>query len=356
MSHVRNKRGRVVVTSPATGKAHGRALATAPAVRTRIEPGDPAERLAYALVERVMLKRGASSKLSARAIKARIDRARDELATHANGAEEARSITTGLTANGGALLRTVEQAAPDARAFAARAAVRFVALIREHQVTSTAAVVMLASAAQWSALGEMLRDRAFALGVKGDGFGDALKLAASCSGSSRLDLLGALQLEAQARAARASTPRILDFAAAEQRLREHQAASVEATPDDERTDDVESSDDGSVKRFTDANSSSDENDASDPDEPPEDVPTPKTRERGAEERESSSAIKPPTPVRIPASPPVEANPVWAAEERRQLELARATAVARERDRAGAPLMPTRQRWDGRQWRDDERKQ
>ena len=75
MGLVRQKRGRTTVMTPPTGSAHGRALATAPAVRTRIEPGDPAERLAYALVERVMLRRGAASKFTARAIKARIDRA-----------------------------------------------------------------------------------------------------------------------------------------------------------------------------------------------------------------------------------------------------------------------------------------
>ncbi len=195
----RKKRGRTVVVSPPTGQDHGRPLATTPAVRTRLDPGDPAERLAFALVQAHLRRRGVKVGATERAIKARIERARVELRETPTGAEEARSVTTGLTANGGALLRTVERAAPDARDFATRAAVRFVALVREHRVTSTAALVSLASAAQWSALGEMLRDECFALGVNGEGLGERLKTAAAASTAARLDLLGGLQLEREAK-------------------------------------------------------------------------------------------------------------------------------------------------------------
>jgi hypothetical protein len=198
----RKKNGRTIVTSPPTGKAHGRPLATTPAIRTRLDPGDPAERLAYALVEHHLVRRGVKVDANANAIKRRIDRAREDLRLTPTGAEEARQITSGLTANGGGLLRTVETAHPDARGFAARAAVRFVALVREHDVTSTAALVSLASAAQWSALGEMLRDEMHAIGPKGDGFGERLKQATACSTAARLDLLGGLQLEREAKEAK----------------------------------------------------------------------------------------------------------------------------------------------------------
>jgi hypothetical protein len=177
-------------------------LATTPAIRTRLEPGDPAERLAFALVEAHLRRAGVKVGATSRAIRARIERARDELRQSPEGAEEARHVTSGLTANGGALLRTVERAAPDTRDFATRAAVRFVALVREHGCTSTAAVVSLASSAQWSALAELLRDEAFAVGPAGESFGERLKQAAAASQAARLDLLGGLQVEREAREAR----------------------------------------------------------------------------------------------------------------------------------------------------------
>ncbi|MGO8996004.1 MAG: hypothetical protein ACLQVI_22040 [Polyangiaceae bacterium] len=203
MRHSKKKGSRIVVRSPGAGRAHGRPLPTAPALRTRIAPGDAAERLAFALIERHLHNRGIDTGTSERAIKARLDRAREELRGQEGGADEALHITTGLAANGGALLRSVETAAPDSRAFAARAAIRFVHYVREHKAETTGALVLLASAAQWSALGELLRDRAFA--AKADdakALEQSVKLAATCASASRLDLLGGLQLEREARDAK----------------------------------------------------------------------------------------------------------------------------------------------------------
>jgi hypothetical protein len=203
----RRKRGRTVTASPSAGKRHGRLAAVPAVVRTRIDPADASERLAYALIERHLLNRGVPVETNERALKSRIDRARDEMRTRPEGAEEARRITQGLTANGGAMLRTVERSCIELRAFAARAAVRLVALIREHGIESTAALVLLGSAAQWTALADALRDLVFERGPtapKGEGpsFAELLKLAQSASGAARLDLLSALDVEQRTRSAR----------------------------------------------------------------------------------------------------------------------------------------------------------
>jgi hypothetical protein len=236
----RKKNGRVVVVPPPVAQSHGRALPSAAAVRTRIEPGDPAERLAFAVVERTLQARGIVTGSSARAVKARIDRARAELALQPTGAEEARAITRGLTANGGAVLRSVEKASPDLREFAARAAVRFVAYVREHDVRSTAALVMLSAAAQWSAIGDALRDRLF---TKLDA--DTIRMARDASSAARLDVLSALQVEQEARVARQPTfdasrfaipPRPTDASSDADDIDERDEPAEEQTePDDEAT-------------------------------------------------------------------------------------------------------------------------
>jgi hypothetical protein len=178
-----------------------------PVVRTRIDAGDPSERLAFALIERHLQNRGVRTESTARALKSRIDRAREEMRGTPRGAEEARRIVEGITANGGAMLRTVQRSCVELRPFAARAAVRLVALVREHDIRSTAALVLLGSAAQWTALADALRDLVFERGpaaTPGDGpsFGELLKLARDASNAARLDLLSALDVEKRTRDAR----------------------------------------------------------------------------------------------------------------------------------------------------------
>jgi hypothetical protein len=243
MKPTRQKRDRVIVPSPDVGKAHGRLVATAPALRRRVDPGDPAEVLAFALIEHHLQRRGIKGTGSARGIKARMDRARQKLRLDPKGAELVKAIASGLTSNGGALLRTVESASVEARPFAAGAAVRFVALVREHDIQSTAALVLLASASQWSALGELLRDRAFA-STETKAQAEALKSAASASQASRLDLLTGLQVERVAQEHR-NRPPTFDWSAPPAPAPQDSAGSgsdsVGGMPSTPEEDDAESS-------------------------------------------------------------------------------------------------------------------
>ena len=144
----------------------------------------------------------------------------------------------------------------------------------------------------------------------------------------RAERLGVTTVDLATRlAATQRLPRPIDvetrFAAAEQRLREHQAAaaSVEASDgdDDEPADGI------------------DEGEASEPE--PE---TPKTRERGAQEPLPATPSSPPTPVRIPATPPL--HPLAAAAEQEHANRERMKAEARERDRHGTGMQSTSLRW------------
>lgn len=229
MTAVRRKRGRVVAMSAPSARAHGRLAEVAPASRADVRLADPAERFAFALVERAVVRRSGDAKQK-RAAKQRADRARAALIAASDGHDEVRRIASALASCGGAVLRTVERAHADLREFAARAAVRLTALVREHDVTSTGALVLLGSAARWSALAEALHERAFVLGSGDETFATLVKLAQSSSNAARLDLLSALDLEQQSRARSERGPSI-DVDA---RLREIQAerAAALAQPDD----------------------------------------------------------------------------------------------------------------------------
>jgi hypothetical protein len=203
---------------------HGRLAQVAPAARVDITLSDAAERYAFALVEKHLARKVGDAK-ARKAATQRSDRARSALVLQPGGLTESRRIVTSLHSCGGAVLRVVEKAHPDLREFAARAAVRLTALVREHDVQSTSALLLLGSASQWSALGEMLRERAFAIGPAilttskamrvDDGgtvsaslpaFESIVRLARDCSATARLDLLSALELEKQARDANDRKP------------------------------------------------------------------------------------------------------------------------------------------------------
>jgi hypothetical protein len=217
---IRTRNGREVVTTRPQTRAQGRRAPLAPAVRSNIDPRDPGERLAHALVDQAVAHAQKDNR-AREAAKDRAQRAREALRELPDGRNEVERITTGLSTNGGAMLRSVAIAHVDSKEYAARAAVRYVAWLREHAVECSSALVMLASAAQWTALGEMLRDRTFATdpatltAVRGrtDGMqsvrmssADTLKLAERASSAGRLDLMAGLALEQQARDARKAQP------------------------------------------------------------------------------------------------------------------------------------------------------
>lgn len=205
MSFTRKQNGRIVVAPRLSSGAHGRIPKVAPAARVAIDVHDPAERFAAALVECALAK-AMKNEPAKRSAKQRRDRARAALVATPGGLDDAKRIALALGACGAVLLRAVERAAPEMREHAARAAVRLVALVREHDARTTSALVLLASAAQWTAIGEMLRERLFTLGPKGDGFGEAMRLARDASATGRNDLLSALALEREARDAERSRP------------------------------------------------------------------------------------------------------------------------------------------------------
>jgi hypothetical protein len=211
--NVRAKAGRIVAASAPAARAHGRLARIAPASRATVDMADGAERYAFALVERHVTRVLSADRKEQRAARLRCDRARLAL-VQAGGADEAKRIATALQTCGGAVLRTVERAHAESRAFAARAAVRFVAFAREHAAESTAALTLLASAACWFAVADMLRERilstdpaAFGASAsrKGDSghvtrsAGELIKLATAAANTGRLDLLSGLQVEQQAR-------------------------------------------------------------------------------------------------------------------------------------------------------------
>ena len=198
-----------MATAPPTPKAHGRLARVAPVVRLQVDAGDPCERFVAALVERAVARK-VGSPHDKRNAKARGDRARAALVAIPGGLDEARRIAVALQSSGGAVLRAVERSHAEVREYAARAAVRFVAITREHDVRGTAALAMLASGAQWSAFGELLREKALAMAPGDVALADVLKLAERASAASRLDVLTALQLERQSRDARDADARTID--------------------------------------------------------------------------------------------------------------------------------------------------
>ena len=197
MQRIRRKGDRVVATQPAAATAHGRLARTAPAIHVRtVDQRDGRVRLVEALVLVRSQAAGIDVGLTPRALKARIDRARVEL-----GPEAGKRLTMAFAETTGPMLATVKRAHADARPHAMRAACQFVILLDEHQVESTAAMALLASASQWMALGDLLRDRIFAQ-PSGEGMAAAVKMAAVAASTGRNDLLSALELEQRAKEGR----------------------------------------------------------------------------------------------------------------------------------------------------------
>lgn len=214
---IRRKNDRAVVVAPPAGRSHGRIADVAPAAMGRAEPGDPAERLAVALIERELarvLKDGVRYQNANR----RLVGIRRALLGRPEGRVEIERITTAVWANAGSAVRTAAKAHVDVRPYAVESAMHFVRWQREHDVRSSTALALLGAAATWTGLASVLRDRAFAqdpvgYGVqaaKSDGQGasvhrsaDAvLKAAVAADAAARLNLLSALDLEQRSRAER----------------------------------------------------------------------------------------------------------------------------------------------------------
>lgn len=98
-------------------------------------------------------------------------------------------FTAALIADGGLALRAAVAAAPDIRPHAVRGVVDGAAMAREHAITSTSGLVLLARASRWSALSNALLD-----GALRTPSGETLKLASLCGQQARLDALAALTL------------------------------------------------------------------------------------------------------------------------------------------------------------------
>jgi hypothetical protein len=272
---IRRRRERVGTSPAPSPLAHGRLAKVAPAARVVVDASSAAERFAVALVDLAMARHLGDLRAQRNA-RLRADRARAALVQATpSGQEEARRITHALASGGGSALRAVERAHADHREYATRAAVRLCALVREHDIASTGALLLIASAASWSAIAEMLRERAFAAGPAalsvassrpGDrqgervsltlgGLGDLLSLATKAAATARGDLLSGLALEAQARSEDRGrgdviAPEVHELLAARRRAREEAARMPLDAPSDmeaaEGADDPDDAAEGDV--------------------------------------------------------------------------------------------------------------
>jgi hypothetical protein len=212
----RQKNGRLVVHSPPVTKAHGRDLPSAAAVHARVEPGDPAHRYIVAMVER-QVARILKERTKYRNAKRRAERARAELLQQPGGHELVHGIALALTADGGDAIRSACKAHVDVRPYAIKSAINLVHIVREHHLTSTAALVHATEWAMWSAVARVLLDRALERGIDvlsigktthkgsetysttGGAFGDLVKLAGLASDKAAKALGWADVVEKQAR-------------------------------------------------------------------------------------------------------------------------------------------------------------
>ncbi len=224
----RTKRGRVVAVTPPAGKAHGRLLAGVPAAHARPNHGSASRRLAVAMLDR-QLALMLGDRPAYRTARRRADRARRAVLAEVGGVDEVRRVGEALAAARPAL-RLAARAHVEARPFAVMAAAQLVALTREHEVTCSAALGLLGSSATMHAIAEMLRGRVFA-SSPAEVDGDLVRLAATAAAAARTDLLTALQVEREARAARPPP----DLAAVWARMQRE--AGPRTTDDDGGTDD-----------------------------------------------------------------------------------------------------------------------
>jgi hypothetical protein len=126
-------------------------------------------------------------------------RARDlrGLLVKTGGRSAVQELTRALSADGGALVRGCARAAPDVRDHLVRAAIEYANVAREHAVTSSSGLALLARSARWSAVATALVDKVTSSGLGADAERD-LKLAQLASSAARLDLMGALTLSKSA--------------------------------------------------------------------------------------------------------------------------------------------------------------
>ncbi len=220
MSLTRQQDGRTIIAPPHTPRAHGRLARIAAATRTAAQLQDDCARLTLAMLDAALARRARDTK-ALRNARQRVARARSALCLAPEGREEARRIGVALQ-GGGSAVAAVERAHADGREYAVRAAVRLVAVIREHRVETSSGLVHAGAAARWDALAELLEERALSVDpnvltatqafskAKGDSrmsiglgsFGSLLDLAAKARGVARAELLTCLELEARSRADR----------------------------------------------------------------------------------------------------------------------------------------------------------
>ncbi len=194
----RKKNGHVVILSPPVTASHGRPLSTVRAIRTRPEANEPAARYAVAQVERALAK-ATKQTAKERTATRRAERARAALLREVDGLAQVEAVNRALVADGGASLRAAAKAHPNAREYAIQAALTLVRLVREHDVSTSAGLAYLGSAAAWLAHERLLHDRAFAAEHPDAGL---LKMASIAATSARHALSWALHTEKEARDAR----------------------------------------------------------------------------------------------------------------------------------------------------------
>jgi hypothetical protein len=218
---VKTSRGRSYVSAVPQTKAEGRRAPLARASKARAVFGRDGTsearvlRLALQLVEVAVAVEAERSNPSPAAHDARRRaerRARDLrcVLVRSGGREAVGELQRALASDGGALLRAVARSAPGVREHLVRAAVTYANVAREHAVTSSSGLAVLARSARWSALSDALLDA-----VTGAGLGAEserwMKLAQLASASARLDLLTSLQLgKAADEARRTSAPTLTE--------------------------------------------------------------------------------------------------------------------------------------------------
>lgn len=226
----RTKRGRTHVTSSPQRASEGRRAAVAPLDRERMPRVQGAAGVAVQLALAHVELRLASPDERDRAAR-RVRHTRHRL-RQAAGRAIADQIERQLVADGGRVLRGAQLGSDAMRSHALASAVTLGAIAAEHNVRSVVGMVLLGLAARWHALAHVALDDAMA--GTGD---DATARARYASQELRLALLGALQLERQARDVGAAEPEPIDVAGAvslaEQRARELEPDSDEPDSDDE---------------------------------------------------------------------------------------------------------------------------
>jgi hypothetical protein len=229
---IRRKKGKPYVVSSSQTTSEGRYAPIAEASKPRLPPVRTVEEAALsvtmALGEVAVLRHKEAKEPGAETIAAR--RLAEKRARHARwllrklaGKDAERAMTVALTFDGGLMLRAAVEAETRLRERAIASLVTFAAIAREHNITSTAALITLSRSARWEALSGGLLD--LSLQHPNEAM---TKLALATGAQARLDLVAALQLEVQGREARAQQPSVDVSARLDAVLRERQARQLEA--------------------------------------------------------------------------------------------------------------------------------